>query len=415
MSTYLVALLVGDFECLEDRRTASVARLRDARPDDERPLRHGRDEGDPGVLQTATTRSSIPFEKLDQIAIPDFMAGAMENTGAIIYRETALLVDDATATPEQRRGVADIIAHEIAHQWFGNLVTMAWWNDVWLNEGFATWIRPSRLAVWKPEWNVDLGGARTRRPTPSRPTPSRRHARSGRPRPSTPDEIQQLFDGITYGKTAAVLRMIEQYLGPETFRTAVNAYLERHAYANATAEDFWTALKETSGKPVDARDAHFVTQPGAPLLSRGRRLCVDGRQQVTVTQQRFFTDPVRLRGGSPELWEVPVCFRTPGAEARCDLLSQKTQVFTCDTCAAVGGRERRRPWLLPHRVRRQSSRAGSRLRCPQLTPAERLDASSADQLALVAAERRDLSGLPRCCRRSASSRRSRSRRSHSAR
>jgi aminopeptidase N len=388
MSTYLVALLVGDFECLEDAVDGIPLRVC-ATPAQTTRARFAM-EATKAILAFFNRYYSIkyPFEKLDQIAIPDFMAGAMENTGAIIYRETALLVDDATATPEDRRGVADIISHEIAHQWFGNLVTMAWWNDVWLNEGFASWITAKPLEVWKPDWHVDL--AATDEAADALATDAVASTRPIRASEAdTPAEIQQLFDGITYGKTAAVLRMIEQYLGPETFRSAVNAYLERHAYANATAEDFWTALKETSGKPVDRVMRTYVVQPGAPLLSLASA-CASGRQQITVTQQRFFTDPVRLRGGSPELWEVPVCFRTPGAEARCELLSQKTHSFTFDRCA---------PWVVANAGGRGYYRAeytgdlatGLASALPNLTPAERLIFLS-DQLALVAAERQTYAG-----------------------
>ena len=383
MSTYLVALLVGDFECLEDAVDGIPLRVC-ATPGQTNHARFAM-EATKAIVAFFNRYYSIkyPFEKLDQIAIPDFMAGAMENTGAIIYRETALLVDDATATPEDRRWVADIISHEIAHQWFGDLVTMAWWNDVWLNEGFATWIAGKPLDVWKPDWHMDL--AATDEAAYALATDAVASTRPIRaPEADTPAEIQQLFDGITYGKTAAVLRMIEQYVGPETFRAAVNAYLERHAYANATAEDFWTALKETSGKPVDRVMRSYVVQPGAPLLSLAGA-CASGRQQITVTQQRFFTDPERLRGGSPELWEVPVCIRTPGAEARCELLTQKTQSFTLDKCA---------PWVVANAGGRGYYRAeytgdlatgvASALR--DLTPDERL-AFLSDQLALVAAKR----------------------------
>ena len=391
MSTYLVALLVGDFECLEGEAAGVPLRVC-ATPGHKASLPYAM-EATKAILTFFDGYYSIkyPFEKLDQIAVPDFMAGAMENTGAIIYRETELLLDEATATPEGRRRIADVIAHEIAHQWFGNIVTMAWWNDIWLNEGFATWITAKPVAAWKPEWNMPLRAVQdTARALSEDAVASTRPIRA--PEARTPEEIQQLFDGITYGKTAAVLRMIEQYLGEEAFRTAVNGYLERHAYANATAEDFWNALKGASGKPVDAVMRSFVTQPGAPLLTVAAT-CTAGRQQVTVTQGRFFSDPARMRAGSAERWQVPVCFRAAGGEPRCELLSERQQVFSLDACgpwlvANADGRGYYRTEYAPELAGRLASAL------PQLSPAERLVFLS-DQLALVSAERETFAGYLR--------------------
>ena len=388
MSTYLVAMLVGDFECLEDSEDGVPLRIC-ATPGQVKSARYAM-EATKSILAFYNRYYSIkyPFEKLDQIAVADFMAGAMENTGAIVYRETALLIDDETATPEQKRDVAGVIAHEVAHQWFGDLVTMAWWNDVWLNEGFATWMTAKPLAAWKPEWNVGLESVQgTTEALGTDAVASTRPIRA--PEVSTPAQIEQLFDGITYGKTAAVLRMIEQYLGPETFQKAVNAYIEAHAYANATAEDFWNSLKTASGKPVDTVMRSFVTQPGAPLLSVSAA-CANGRQQVTVTQQRFFADPARMAAGSPESWQIPVCFRGPVGAVRCELLSGKTQMFTGDRCE---------PWVLANAEGRGYYRteyardltASIAAAHAQLSPAERVSFFG-DQRALIGAERQSISG-----------------------
>jgi aminopeptidase N len=388
MSTYLVAMLVGDFECLEDSEDGVPLRIC-ATPGQVTSARYAM-EATKSILAFYNRYYSIkyPFEKLDQIAVADFMAGAMENTGAIVYRETALLIDDQTATPEQKRDVADVIAHEMAHQWFGDLVTMAWWNDLWLNEGFATWMAAKPLAAWKPEWNVGLESVQgTTGALGEDAVASTRPIRA--PEVSTPGQIEQLFDDITYGKTAAVLRMIEQYLGPETFQKAVNSYIEAHAYGNATAEDFWNRLKTASGKPVDTIMRSFVTQPGAPLLSVSAA-CANGRQQVTVAQQRFFADPARMAAGSPESWQIPVCFRGPAGAVRCELLSGKTQVFTRDRCE---------PWVLAKAEGRGYYRteyardltASIAAAHAQLSPAERV-AFFGDQRALIGAERQSMSG-----------------------
>ncbi len=388
MSTYLVAMLVGDFECLEDSGSGMPLRVC-ATPGQLKSARFAM-EATKAILAFYDQYYSIkyPFEKLDQVAVADFMAGAMENTGAIVYRETALLIDDATATPDQRREVAEVIAHEMAHQWFGDLVTMAWWDDVWLNEGFATWMSAKPLAAWKPEWNVGLSSVQgTIEALGADAVASSRPIRA--PEASTPNQIMQLFDGITYGKTAAVLRMVEQYLGPETFQKAVNAYLEQHAYGNATAEDFWTTLQTASGKPVDAVMRSFVTQAGAPLLSVSAA-CTDGRQQITVSQQRFYADPARLKAGSPELWQIPVCFRSPGSAARCELLSRPTHVFTRDTCE---------PWVFANAAGRGYYRTeyapdlAARIAAARedLSPEERVSFLG-DQRALIASGRQTLAG-----------------------
>jgi puromycin-sensitive aminopeptidase len=388
MSTYLVAMLVGDFECLEDSQDGVPLRIC-ATPGQLKSARFAMD-ATKAILAYYNRYYSIryPFEKLDQIAVADFMAGAMENTGAIVYRETALLIDDATATPAQRREVAEIIAHEVAHQWFGDLVTMTWWNDVWLNEGFASWMAAKPLAEWKPDWNMPLSSVQTTtHALSSDATDSTRPIRS--PEASTPEQIMQLFDAITYDKTAAVLRMVEQYIGPETFRQAVNAYIESHAYGNATAEDFWNTLKSASGKPVDAVMRSFVTQPGAPLLSVAAA-CANGRQQITVAQQRFFADGARMTSESPEVWQIPVCFRTPAGQPSCELLSQKTQVFTRDTCepwisANADGRGYYRAEYTPELAARIA--AGHE----HLSDADRLTFLR-DQVALATAGRQTLAG-----------------------
>ena len=156
-----------------------------------------------------------------------------------------------------------MIAHEMAHQWFGDLVTMEWWDNIWLNEGFATWMENKPVAAMHPEWNIDqmspFGWMEHSTSTPSRP-----HAPFA-PRADTPAEINQMFDGITYGKAGDVLLMVENYVGEETFRKGVHNYLAAHVYGNATAEDFWSAQTATSHKPVDKIMESLVAQPGVPI------------------------------------------------------------------------------------------------------------------------------------------------------
>ena len=267
MSTYLVAFLVGDFACLSGESDGVPIRVC-ATPDKVK-LGAFALSGAEFFLHYYDTYFGIkyPMPKLDMIALPDFEAGAMENFGAITYRETALLVDPATASVASQKLVAIDVAHEMAHQWFGDMVTMNWWDNIWLNEGFATWMEHKPVALWKPEWKIPEEVASDLNVTLN--LDAEKVTRAIRAKADTPAEINEMFDGISYGKAGAVLRMVENYVGEETFRKGVHAYLEAHLYANATAEDFWNAQTEVSHKPVDKIMASLVEQPGEPLLTFG--------------------------------------------------------------------------------------------------------------------------------------------------
>jgi aminopeptidase N len=318
MSTYLVAFLVGDFKCLSGE--SDGVPIRACATPDKVQLAQFALSGAEFFLHYYDDYFGIkyPMPKLDMIAIPDFEAGAMENFGAITYRETAMLVDEKTASVGAKKNVAVDVAHEMAHQWFGDMVTMEWWNNVWLNEGFATWMSTKPLAVWKPEWQMaqdeaselnrtlDLDGGRVTRPI--------------RSRAETPGEINEMFDGIAYGKAAAVLLMTENYLGEETFRAGVHRYLQAHMYGNATAEDFWNALQASSGKPVDKIMASLVVQPGEPLLTFGS--VHDGK--VEVTQRRFFLNPKDAEDQT-QAWVLPVCMKNDAGQPECPILSANKQ------------------------------------------------------------------------------------------
>src|SRR5689334_9272185 len=188
----------------------------------------------------------------------------MENWGAILYFEKSLLLDPALSTESDRQRVFVVVAHEMAHQWFGDMVTMQWWDNLWLNEGFATWMEKKPLAAWHPEWNMQQERAAELNETLNYDSDSA--TRAIRATANTPDEINEMFDGIAYGKAGAVLAMVEHYVGPEVFRQGVHNYLAAHLYGNATAEDFWTAQTEVSHQPVDRIMESFINQPGVPLL-----------------------------------------------------------------------------------------------------------------------------------------------------
>jgi puromycin-sensitive aminopeptidase len=301
MSTYLVAFIVGAFESTEPVAVGS-APLRVWAVPGKRQLARIAQEIGSFSLAFFGRYYDIPYpgDKLDLIAIPDFASGAMENLGAITFRETALLVDEKKATRSELERVADVVSHENAHMWFGDLVTMRWWNGLWLNEAFATFMEMLAVDAWKPEWRrwdsftvsraaaMQVDGLKSTRPIEF---PVQR-----------PEEAAGMFDVLTYEKGASVLRMLEQYLGAEAFRDGIRLYLRRHAYANAETTDLWDALEDSTGQPVRALMDTWIFQPGYPLITVER----DGRG-LRLSQRifRYLED-----GDVPErTWHVPVFLR----------------------------------------------------------------------------------------------------------
>ncbi len=320
MSTYLVAFLIGDFQCVSGESDGVPIRAC-ATPDKVQMGRFAVQAAE-FVLHYYDHYFGIkyPMPKLDMIAIPDFEAGAMENFGAITYRETDFLIDEKTAPLAAKKRVAIVVAHEMAHQWFGDMVTMQWWDNLWLNEGFATWMESKPVAAWHPEWkqpqddaldldailNMDAG----------------RVTRTIRAQADTPAQINEMFDGITYQKGGAVLAMVENYLGEETFRRGVHKYLLAHMYGNATAEDFWNAQTAVSHKPVDKIMQSFVALPGVPLL----RFTAPAQGTTQVEQQRFFLSPEAKQPAQAQLWTIPVCFQSQ-RKPKCELLDAAQQTL----------------------------------------------------------------------------------------
>ena len=388
MSTYLVALAVGDFECVEGGADGIPIRVC-AVPGKKELGRYALRVAE-HVLPEFNRYYGIPypFGKLDMVALPDYEWGGMENTASIFYRERGLLLDEKTASVGTRRGTAALVSHEIAHQWFGDLVTLAWWDNVWLNEGFATHMTRKPLVTWDPAWDQSLEEAQATAGVLA--VDAFEATRAIRQNGETPAEIKELFDGIAYQKGAALLRMVETWLGPEAFRKGVHDYLAKYANGNATAEDLWTELTRVSGQPVDKVMASFVDQAGAPLVTVETR-CEEGATLVTLTQQRFFADPARLAAGSPEVWTIPVFLRRPGdsGPARSELLTARSQTFRLPGCA---------PWVLANAGARGYYRSGytpealaaiSRAAAKDLTPAEQILLLE-DQWALVRNGRADV-------------------------
>jgi aminopeptidase N len=245
-----------------------------------------------------------PYPKLDLIAVPDFSSGAMENAGAITFRDTLLLLNEAA--PEwQRRVSVSVNAHELAHQWFGDLVTMPWWDDIWLNEGFATWLGGRVLEDVHPEYKAEF--TRVALLDRAFDTDSKASARQVRQPIQSDHDIRNAFDSITYTKGAALLAMFERYLGREAFRGGLQLYLQRHRFGSGTSHDLLAALEERSGKPVAAAFSTFLDQPGVPVVS-ARLDCTPGSApRLHLSQRRYV--PLGSSIDPEARWQVPVCLR----------------------------------------------------------------------------------------------------------
>lgn len=242
--------------------------------------------------------TKYPLPKSDHVALPDFSSGAMENWGLITYRETTLLADPATTSISSKHYIATVIAHELSHQWFGNLVTMEWWNNLWLNESFATLMEYIAIDALEPDWNVWLDFS-----TSESIMALRRDAIDGVQSVQVdvhhPDEISTLFDGaIVYAKGARLLRMLQQYIGHEAFQSGLKEYFAEHAYKNTVGEDLWRALSKASGKDIAEFMNTWITQSGYPVVS----VTHDG-SSVHLAQEQFFVGPHQ---SSDKLWPIPL-------------------------------------------------------------------------------------------------------------
>src|SRR6516162_2769650 len=265
-----------------------------------------------------------PLPKLDQIAIPGGFGGAMENWGGITYYESVLLFDPQNSSAATKQSIYEVIAHEVAHMWFGDLVTMAWWDNLWLNEGFASWMGSKCAAHFNPQWEVWLARELPRDPT-RRTGIAKEAAMEGDAR-STTHPIQQrvateaeannAFDDITYKKGQSFLRMLESFLGEDVFRDGIRRYIAAHKYSNTTTADLWDALSEASKKPVGEIAAAWTQQPGFPVVNLKRE--ADGK--VRLTQERF---TVNFKNAPPLLWKIPVTYSVVG-EAPATLLMAST-------------------------------------------------------------------------------------------
>ncbi len=267
-----------------------------------------------------------PYEKLDQVAIPG-VGYAMEHPGLVTYGQSLMVQRPSEQTIASRRGWAGVSAHELAHQWFGDLVTMAWWDDTWLNESFASWLGEKVTDRFQPDWGVAVDRAASR--SNALEADSLSTARRIRQPIASNDDIHNTFDGITYGKGQAVLEMVEAWLGEDVFRRGVQSYLDRHAWGNATVGDFVAALSSAAGRDVGAVLNTFLDQTGAPVVSAEVRC--DRAPRLLVSQR-----PYRALGSPTEskTWSLPVCARVAGRDApACTVLSQKEGEIRLDAGA----------------------------------------------------------------------------------
>jgi puromycin-sensitive aminopeptidase len=303
MSSYLVAFVVGPLEATDpvdvDGTPLRVVHI----PGKGHLAGFGLEVG-AFALRWFQQYYGIPYpsDKVDLLALPDFAAGAMENLGCITFRESLLLLDPTTSTLSEQQNVADVVAHELAHMWFGDLVTMRWWNGIWLNEAFATFMELAACAAFRPAWDRwTLFGLER---SAAFETDSLASTRPVEYEVRSPAECEGMFDVLTYQKGGALLRMLEQYLGEERFRQGVSHYLRRHAYANTETGDLWDALEETSGEPVRRMMDSWIWQPGYPLVSAS----LDG-EDLVLRQQRFAFDGDALGSDAATTWLVPVLVR----------------------------------------------------------------------------------------------------------
>ncbi len=304
VASYLAAVAVGDFEGSAERVVEGI------------PLKVWATKGKAGQTGFALDYTAkllpwyedyfavkYPFAKYDQVAVPGFDAGAMENIGLVLFRQNLLLMDAGTASWRQEKIIAKVIAHEFAHMWFGNLVTMKWWDDLWLNEAFAEWMAHKAVDAMTPEYRVwedfqdDKNRALIDDAMPATHpiwTPV-----------ETPDQAIEMFDVITYQKGCAVMRMLESFLGEAAFRDGLRNYMKAYAYANAAGPDLWRELEKTSKQPVDALMKSWIAVSGFPMIS----FSTTAKGEITLSQARFFSDPARSKKPDETTWAVPLVLR----------------------------------------------------------------------------------------------------------
>ena len=332
LPTYLVAFAVGHFDVVEGQKSNP-------------PIRFITTHGRGALAQTALHDAegivpllakyfgiAYPYDKLDLVAVPDFDAGGMENAGFITFRDDAVLLDES-ASITQRRSLLGVMTHELAHQWFGDLVTTKWWDDLWLNEGFATWTTYKIEDAYAPDLGAKIDAAASA--TYVMDEDGLASAREVRQPVASVGQAMEAFDGITYQKGAAVLRMIEHYVGEDAFQRGVHAYLTSHAFGNATADDLLGAIDAASGKNASELARNYLDKPGVPVVSLDGELC--SSKTTLLTKVTRFTPLGVSFEGEPTTWNVPFCAEpaAPNASPTCALLEGAPKVVIVPSACPV--------------------------------------------------------------------------------
>lgn len=329
MSTYLLALVAGDMKAVQgqaDGTPLAVYAPSGLEGQGEFAL-HAAEK----ILPYYNSYFGVkyPLPKMDMVAIPgNYQAGAMENWGALTYIDNALLFDPANSTARTRELIYEVVAHEMAHQWSGDLVTMGWWDNIWLNEGFASWMEIKATDKMNPEWDIWPRQHSVREETMSIDALPTTH-----PIQQTIQNVSEAnsaFDGISYGKGELVIRMMEGWLGEERFRDGMRAYMKAHAYNSATSQDLWNALSKTSGQDVGKVARSFTEQPGIPQVNVAFT-CAAGKGTYTLTQSRF---TIHDAAPKAQTWNIPVVAGAPGQTTQKLVLGGAPQNLTVENCDA---------------------------------------------------------------------------------
>ena len=388
MSTYLVAFIVGPFDATDPVDVDGVP-LRVIHPIGKGHLADYALESGSFALRFFTDYYGIPYpgEKIDLVAVPDFAFGAMENLGCVTFREAILLVDRDKATQPELLIIADVIAHELAHMWFGDLVTMRWWNGIWLNEAFATFMATVCTDVFNPDWRrwdqfslersaaFDVDSLQKTRPIEYEV--------------NSPSDADGMFDLLTYEKGGSVLRMLEQHLGADVFREGIRHYLKRHQYGNTETSDLWDALEEISGEPVRSAMDAWIYQRGYPIVSVQR--CDDCDKTILRQQRFYYSAPDVADSDSPQTWPIPMRIRYGNGNAD-DEVNELKLLFTSqdEEFADLAGAS----WIIAnagsngfYRVRySETLLSGIREVMPDLAPIERYSLADDQWSALLAGQ-----------------------------
>jgi aminopeptidase N len=325
MSSYLNVFVAGELDFIESR--VGPTRIRVIATKGKAELGRYALDASAEILKYYNDYFGVPYPlpKLDQIALPGGFGGAMENWGGITYFESTLLFDPRSSSAETKQNIYEVIAHEVAHMWFGDLVTMAWWDNLWLNEGFASWMGSKCTAHFNPQWEVWL--ARNVPRDPARRTGIAKEAAMEGDGRSTTHPIQQrveteaeansAFDDITYKKGQSFLRMLESFLGENVFRDGIRRYIAAHKYSNTTTADLWKALSEASNKSVGAIAVGWTEQPGFPVVKVNR----EAGGKVQLSQERF---TVNFKNAPRLLWQIPLTYSVVGGTPATLLMTDKT-------------------------------------------------------------------------------------------